>query len=203
MVKKMLIAMTLLVAASLSFPLSATSRWDFSGRITARDATSITIFDKEQVKLAFDESTTITPWIREKPYVRKTTYLTPSALRFGGLVRVRTRGGSRVADFVEVANDVKKTFDGRVVAYDDSSVSVYTKDMDVVKLRFDHDTAFRELFTVKPWIRPAVKLTPIDLKIGSRVIFYYSKEDAHKAHPLENPVGEKQRAAEGAKNFDN
>jgi hypothetical protein len=203
MLKKMLIAMTLLVAVSLSLPLSATSGWEFSGRITARDATSITIFDKEHVTLAFDEHTTITPWIREKPYVRKATYLTPSALKFGGLVRVQTRGGSRVADFVEVANDVKKTFDGRVVAYDDSSVSVSTKDMGVVKLRFDSDTAFRELFTVKPWIRPAVKLTPIDLKIGSLVILYSSKEDALKASHVEIAVAEKLLVPERPKTLDN
>jgi hypothetical protein len=169
-------------------PLTAKSSWNYTGHITALDATSITVFGnqyKEHLTLAFDDHTAITHWIREKPYVRKTQYLTPSALKFGGLVRVRMRDTERVADAIEVASDVKTTFSGRVKAFDGTSLSVYNKDMDVVTLTFSNDTAFRELFTVKPWIRPAVHLSSADLKVGAYVIMSSSKPGALTADRVE------------------
>jgi hypothetical protein len=190
MLKKTLIMTALFLGLSLSIPLDAKISWNYTGWITARDATSITVFDKEHVKLALDDHTTITHWIREKPYVRMTQYLTPSALRFGGLVRVRTRDGGRIADAIEVASDVKKTFSGRVVAFDDTSLSVYDEDMDVVTLKYGKATAFRELFTVKPFVRAAVVLSPSDLKIAALVTMYSSKTDPLIADRVEIAIAE-------------
>jgi hypothetical protein len=176
MLKKLMMVTALLVGLGMT-PLTAKSSWNYTGHITALNGTSITVFDqqyKEHLTLAFDDHTSFTHWIREKPYVRKTQYLTPTALKFGGLVRVRMRDGDRMADAIEVASDVKTTFSGRIKAFDDTSVSVYNNDMDVVTLTYGHDTAFRELFTVKPWIRPAVRLSTSDLKVGARAILFSS-----------------------------
>jgi len=188
MLKKFVMITALLLGLSMTMPLIAKSSWNYTGHITALDPTSITVFEKqykEHLKLAFDDHTTITHWIREKPYVRTTQYLTPSALKFGGLVRVRMRDTEQVADAIEVASDVKTTFSGRVKAFDGTSLSVYSKDMDVVTLNYGNDTDFRQLFTVKPWIRPAVHLSSTDLKVGAYVIMYSSKAGALTADRVE------------------
>jgi hypothetical protein len=204
MLKKLGFATALLLMVSVSFPLSAKSSWDYTGRITARAVNSITVFDREHVKLTIDERTTITSWIREKPYVRKAAYLNPSALKFAGLVRVRTRLGNRVADVIEVANDVQTTFSGPVVAFDETSVSVYDKEMDVVALRIGPNTPFTELFMVKPWVRKAVHLTPSDLKLGAHVQMYSSKADPLTAGRVDIAVAEPLRMpARTAANIDN
>jgi hypothetical protein len=172
-----MIGTALLVSLGMTMPLAAKSSWRYTGHITALDGASITVFDhqyKEHLTLAFDDHTSISHWIREKPYVRKTQYLTPSALKFGGFVRVRMRDGERIADAIEVASGVKTAFSGLVKAFDDTSVSVYNKDMDVVTLKYGQNTVFRELFTVKPWIRPAVRLSASDLKVGARAILFSS-----------------------------
>jgi hypothetical protein len=178
MLKKFGVTAALLVGLSAPLPLQAKSSWNYVGRITARSATAFTVLDKEHVSIALDERTTVVPWIREKPFVRKTVYLTPHALTFGTLVRVRTRDGSPVADVVEVARDVRTVFTGRVVAFDGSTLSVKDDaDMGVVTLKAGAETAFREWFTVKPWVRPAVHLTPADVKVGALVKMYSSHAD--------------------------
>ena len=181
MLKKLSVATALLVGLGMTMPLTAASSWKYAGYITALDGTSITVFEKdsgEHVKVAFDDNTSISRWIREKPYVRKMAYLAPSALKFGGLVRVRLRDAERVADAIEVASDVKAAFAGHVKAFDATSLSVYDKDMDVVTLAYGNDTKFVELFTVKPWIRPDVRLSSNELKVGAYVIMYSSKPGA-------------------------
>ena len=179
MLKKLLVATGLLLGLGMTMPLGAASSWKYAGHITALDGT--TIFDKgsgEHVKVAFDNNTSISHWIREKPYVRTMEYLTPSALKFGGLVRVRLREAERIADAIEVASDVKAAFAGRVKAFDATSLSVYDKDMDAVTLAYGKDTMFVELFTVKPWIRPDVRLSADKLKVGAYVIMYSSQPGA-------------------------
>ena len=181
MLKKLMMTTALLLGLGMTLPMAAKTFWNYEGYITARDATSITVFTadyKEHVKVAFDDHTAMSHWIREKPYVRKTQYLTPSALKFGGLVRVRLRDAQRVADAIEVASDIKAAFSGRVKAFDETTISLYDKDMDVVTLTYGKDTAFRELFTVKPWIRPDVRLSSNDLKVGAYVIIYLSAPGA-------------------------
>ena len=188
MLKKLLAATALLVGLGMTMPLGATSAWKYAGHITALDGTSITIFDKdsgEHVKVAYDDNTSISHWIREKPYVRTMEYLTPSALKFGGLVRVSLRDAERVADAIEVASDVKAAFAGHVKSFDATSLSVYDEDMDVVTLAYGNDTRFVELFTVKPWIRPDVRLSANDLKAGAYVIMYSSKPGASTTDRVE------------------
>jgi len=134
------------------------------------------VFDnqyREYHTLAYDKQTAISHWIRERPFVRPTEALTPDALQFGRLVRVRLRDSAEpVAEAIEVASDVKTAFSGRVKAFDETSLSVYNDDMSVVTLNYGADTAFRELFTEKPWVRGPVRLSAGDLKVGAYVIMY-------------------------------
>lgn len=187
MAKTLSIAAPLVLAFSVSFPFAglADDSHTYTGRVTARTATSISIYDEQIVTVAIDDRTTVTPWIREKPFVRKTSYLTASAVKVGSLVTVRTRGDSRVADLVRVSSDTRKTFSGRVTAYGDSFLSVYDKEMAVVTLTIADQTKFTQLITVKPWVRKTVHLQPSALKVGAFVNMYPSKLDATVAGRVE------------------
>lgn len=138
--------LVLTLTASVASPANAETR-KFTGYVTARTPTTLSVHDKEVVTIALDDKTTIKEWAHHKPFVRATKYLSPPA----------------------VANHTKTWFKGRVVARTDSSLSVYDKDMAVVTLAFDHRTAFTQLFTVKPWVRATVHLSPSNLQVGSFV----------------------------------
>ena len=156
-----------------------------TGRVTAASATAISVYDKEIITIPLDDQTTITAWVREKPFARKTSYLARSAIKVGSLVMVKLREDRSAADVVQVAKDVQHTFKGRVVAFSDRSLSVYDKHMAVVTLRISERTSFTKLFTVKPWVRKPVHLAPADLKLGSFVKMFPSKIDASMANRVE------------------
>jgi len=182
-------ATTLLLGLSMSMPASGKSSWNYTGHITAVDATSITVFDKQRQEhhtVAFDSHTAITRWIRERPYVRPVQTLTPEALQYGGLVRVRLgEGAATIADAIEVASDVKTTFSGRVKAFDETTLSVYNDDMGVATLHYGTGTAFRRLFTEKPWVRGPVPLSAGDLRVGDYVIMHSPEPGALTADRVE------------------
>jgi hypothetical protein len=189
MLKKLVTATALLVGLGMTTPLTARTAWNYAGHITALSPTSLTVFDKqygESHTLTYDNQTAISHWIRERPFVRPTEALTPEALQFGGLVRIRLRDGLEpVADAIEVASDVKTAFSGRVKAFDDTSLSVYNDDMSVVTLKYGAETAFRALFTEKPWVRGPVRLSAGDLKVGGYVIMHSSEPGALTTNRVE------------------
>jgi hypothetical protein len=190
MLKNFVVAAPLMLTLTASVPSNVMAEsHTYTGRVTARSETSISVYDKEIITIALDNGTTVVPWVREKPFVRKTTYLTPSEVRVGSPVAVTTRSDSNVADVVKVASDVRKWFSGRVVAYSDSSLSVYDTEMAVVKLAVDSRTSFTELFTVKPWVRKTVHLTSGDLNVGSFVNVFPSKLRADVAERVEIAKG--------------
>jgi hypothetical protein len=127
------------------------------------------VYDKELITIGLDDQTAVVPWIREKPFVRKPITLEPSAVKVGAMVNVKVGTDHSLAEVVQVANDVQTWYKGRVVGTTTSSVSVFDKHMAVRTLRFDDRTDFRQLFTVKPFVRKPVRLAPADLKIGSFV----------------------------------
>ena len=184
MLKKLVTATALLIGVGMATPLTAKTAWNYAGHITAVSPTALTVFDNqygEYHTLAYDNQTAINHWIRERPFVRRTEALTPDALLFGGLVRVRLRdgeGAEPVAAAIEVASDVKTAFSGRVQAFDETSLSVSNDDMNVVTLKYSADTAFRQLFTEKPWVRGPVRLSPDDLKVGAYVIMHSTEPGA-------------------------
>jgi RNase P/RNase MRP subunit p29 len=182
--------LVLTLTASVASPANAETR-KFTGYVTARTQTTLSVYDKEVVTIALDDKTTITEWAHHKPFVRKTKYLSPSAVKVGALITVTTRADAFVADVVQVANHTKTWFKGRVVARTDSSLSLYDKDMAVVTLAFDHRTAFTQLFTVKPWVRATVHLSPNDLQVGSFVNVFPLKGDRNVAGGVEIATGER------------
>jgi hypothetical protein len=98
---------------------------------------------------------------------------------------VQKRGAEAVADRIEVANDVKTVFRGRVAGSDESSVSVYQKDMGTVTLRLTDQTGFGELFLAKPFVRKPVPVHADDLVVGSLIEVHNSKADALAASFVE------------------
>ena len=186
------------VASSLVLALTAVSASHanaqsrkYTGRVTARTDTTISIYDKEIITVALDGQTIVEPWVREKPFARKPVTLPPSAVIVGALVTVRTREDRGIAEVIQVANDVKRWFNGRIVAFTDRTLSVFDRQMAVVTLAFDDRTSFRQLFTVKPWVRKPVRLAPTDLKIGALVEVFPSKADARLAARVEIATTEK------------
>ena len=193
MLKNIALTGLLGLAAVTTFPsfASAENPRAFSGRVTARTETTITIYDKELVTVALNDQTAVEPWIREKPFVRKPTTLEPSAIKVGTLVNVKVGTDHSVAKVVQVANDVQTWYKGRVVGTTASSVSVFDKHMAIQTLRFDDRTDFRQLFIVKPFVRKPVHLAPTDMKIGSFVEVFPSKSDRSTAERVEIVIGER------------
>jgi RNase P/RNase MRP subunit p29 len=184
------VPLVLTLTASVTSNANAGPR-RFTGYVTGRTETTLSVYDKEIVTIALDDKTTIMEWAHHKPFVRKTVYLPPSAVKVGGLVTVTMRPDAAAAEVVQVANHKKTWFKGRVVARTDSSLSVYDKDMAVVTLAFDHRTAFTQLFTVKPWVRSTVHLSPTDLQVGSFVNVFPLKADRTVAGHVEIATGER------------
>ncbi len=193
MLKTIAIPAAFALALMTSLPLSASPAWDYAGRVTDHSLTSLTVFDKEPVSVTIDQRTSIAPWIREKPFARKPVSLTPAALKFGGLVRLRLRAGTRIAETIEVANDVKTAFAGRITGADAESVSVFQDDMGTVTLRVTDDTTLAELITAKPFVRKPVSLTAADLQVGALVHLHNTPSEPHSAHLVEVATSERRR----------
>jgi hypothetical protein len=186
MLKNFALAAPLLLTLTASLPSTVMAEpHNYTGRVIARTATSISVFDKEIVTIPTDDRTTVVRWIRTTPFVRRTAYLTAAAVTPGSLVTIRTRDEGNVAKVIQVANDVKQWFNGRVVAYTDTSMSVFDKEMAVVTLATDNRTTFTRLFTVKPWVRKTEHLSRSDLKVGSFVNLFPSKADPQVAGRVE------------------
>jgi len=93
------------IALGLSLPLSAAAK-GVTGRVTAYNATSLSVNDKEVVTLAIDQRTTFTKWITQKPW-GEDTRLDARALRVGALVSVHARtDDGAIADWVQIATDI-------------------------------------------------------------------------------------------------
>jgi len=180
------------LAAVTTFPsyVSAENPRTFTGRVTARTENTITVYDKELVTLALNDQTVVEPWVREKPFVRKPTTLEPSAIKVGALVHVKVGTDHSVANVVQVANDLQTWYKGRVVGTTASSVSVFDKHMAIQTVRLDDRTDFRQLVTVKPFVRKPVRLAPADMKIGSFVEVFPSKADRSTAERVEIVIGQ-------------
>jgi hypothetical protein len=162
----------------------------FTGRVTARTHTTISMFDKEIVTIALDERTSVVPWIREKPFVRKPVTLEPSAITVGALVRVKVGTDHSLAEVVELANDVQTRFEGRLIETSASAVTVFDKHMALVTLGIDRQTRVEKLFLVKPFVRKPVYLAVADLKVGTFIKLFPSKTSSGTASLVEAATDE-------------
>ena len=105
MMKRFTTLAAFVAAISILVPATAFAR-TVSGHVTGFSPTSISVFDREVITVGFDNSTTFTKLITQKPW-QQDTALTANALRVGGYVVVHVPDGTAVANWVQIATDFR------------------------------------------------------------------------------------------------
>jgi len=109
MLKRFVIASTLASALGLMLSTAALAGKTYTGRIVSYSATSLSVLDKEVVTFTLDDKTAFTKMLTQKPW-EQDTRLDARAFAVGRYVAVHVRpDGSNVADWVQVATDLRVT----------------------------------------------------------------------------------------------
>jgi hypothetical protein len=105
MMKRFTTFAALVAAIGIFVPATAFAK-TVAGRVTGFSPTSISVFDKEVLTVGISNETVFTKLITRKPW-QENVSLTANALRVGGYVAVHVPDGTDVANWVQVATDVR------------------------------------------------------------------------------------------------
>ena|SRR5215471_13572511 len=106
MLKKLALVVGTGAIVALAVPSNALASRTIAGRITAYTPSSLSILDKETVTVGLDSRTVFTKLVTQKPW-QESTQVDARALAVGRFVSVRVAEWGNVAEWVQVATDLR------------------------------------------------------------------------------------------------